>query len=283
MALLAPAVSCSSNLMIKSNSSPVSKALVALSAVVTRPWSSMAWIQRGRLAKDKLFVEQTYWFQGGLPRVPLIELLPGIEAVDVHLPRMLDRKFGTSITVDEAACLCAIARFLGSSKVLEIGTYDGNTAVALAANIGEKGEIVTLDLPPDFERNDGKSLAFYDREFFNLTPRERLGLQYKDHTTKTRIKQVYGDSATVDWRSFGGPFDLIFIDGCHSAAYVRSDSTNALANLAPEGVIVWHDYGMISDVSDEVDQIAKATPSLRFYAIEGTRLAIAMKNGKVRG
>jgi hypothetical protein len=35
--------------------------------------------------------------------------------------------------------------------------------------------------------------------------------------------------------TLGGPFNLIFIDGSHTEAYVRSDSENAVKHLAPRG------------------------------------------------
>src|SRR5439155_19478311 len=89
-----------------------------------------------------------------LPRVALTGLLPGVENVEVQLPRAFDRnsgpKTGASITVDEACHLGAIAKYLKAEKALEIGTYDGNTALLLAANIAANGGVVTVDLTHDF-------------------------------------------------------------------------------------------------------------------------------------
>ena len=120
---------------------------------------------------------------------------------------------------------------------------------------GRTGEVVTVDLPPDFVMAKQDSLTYSDVEL-NLTQRDQLGRQYQGHRLSARIRQVYGDSAALDWNSFGGPFDLVFIDGCHSEVYVSSDSRNAMNHLAPGGVIVWHDYGMIPAVSNVVDQLA---------------------------
>lgn len=169
----------------------------------------------------------------------------------------------------------AIARYRKASKALEIGTYDGNTALLLAANLAAEGDVVTVDLPPDFHMENRNSLTYSDVEL-NLTQREQLGRQFQGHRLSTKIRQVYGDSAKLDWNTFGGPFDLVFIDGCHSEAYVQSDSRNAIKQLAPGGVIVWHDYGMIADVSNVVDQVAHENTAMRVYALEGTRLAIGL-------
>ena len=68
-----------------------------------------------------------------------------------------------------------------------------------------------------------------------------------------------------------GPFDLIFVDEAHEYDFVVRDTQNALRNLAPNGTIVWHDYGQIPDVSRAVDELPR---ELGCHAITGTRLAV---------
>lgn len=256
-------------------SSFIQKLLFGLRKVITHPRSSLSWVVRGHLARDEVFVSQMYWFTGTLPRVPLTEILPGVQEVEVILPRTFDRKSGTSVSTEEACHLGAIAKCRNAGKALEIGTYDGNTALLLAANLTAIGDVVTVDLPPDFDVNKKDLLTYSDGEL-NLTARDQLGRQYQGHRYAARIRQIYGDSAKLDWSALGGPFDLVFIDGCHSEAYVRSDTRNAMNHLAPGGVIVWHDYGMIAEVSKVVDQVARENLTMRVYAIEGTRLAIGV-------
>jgi len=119
------------------------------------------------------------------------------------------------------------------------------------------------------------SLTYSDVEL-NLTDRNHLGRQYRGRPVLNRIRQVYGDSAALDWNSLGGPFDLVFIDGCHSEPYVLSDSRNAIDHLAPGGVLVWHDYGMIPAVSRVIDRLAREETKMKIYALEGTRLAVGL-------
>jgi hypothetical protein len=69
---------------------------------------------------------------------------------------------------------------------------------------------------------------------------------------------------------------MIFIDGNHYYDYVKSDSENALGCLRAGGLIVWHDYGMIEDVSRAVDELAGRVGVL---AIRGTSLAVGRKDG----
>jgi predicted O-methyltransferase YrrM len=114
---------------------------------------------------------------------------------------------------------------------LEIGTYDGNTALVLATNVGADGTVVTVDLPPDFGVEKRDSLVYSDVEL-NLTPREQLARQYQGHRLSSRIRQVYGDSAQIDWNALGGPFDLVFIDGCHSEPYVEAFDSRGSDRMA---------------------------------------------------
>ena len=82
---------------------------------------------------------------------------------------------------------------------------------------------------------------------------------------------MLGDSAAVDWKELRPPFDMIFIDGCHFRDYVKADTENAIRNIRPGGVIVWHDYGDIKDVSQVVDEAAK---DITIKVVRGTRLAV---------
>src|SRR5204862_498837 len=107
-----------------------------------------------------------------------------------------------------------------------------------------------------------------------VTDRNTVGAQYKKHPEQAKkIIQVFGDSASLDWNALQGPFDLVFIDGCHHYSYVKSDTQNALKQLRKGGVIAWHDYGMIEDVSKAVDE----TAGMDKFVIRGTRLAIGIK------
>jgi predicted O-methyltransferase YrrM len=120
---------------------------------------------------------------------------------------------------------------------LEIGTYDGNTALLLAANVGADGSVVTVDLPPEFTAKERDSLAYTDVEL-NLTPRHELARQYQLHPLASRIRQVYGDSATIDWSRLGGPFDFVFIDADKPST---TDYFNWALKLSRPGALIFVD------------------------------------------
>jgi len=249
----------------------------ALAQALRHPRQAIRHVYCGFRRKDRAYAASAAWVEGALPRLPLARLWPEAAAAGISIPRALDREWMISITVDELACLCAVEKCVRAKRVMEIGTWDGNTALALAANLeGGEGEVVTLDLPPDFGDNAARDALVFPDVDLNLTDRRHLGRQLRQHPLAGRVRQVYGDSAAIDWSRLGGPFDLIFIDGCHSEAYVDSDSRNALKHLRAGGAIVWHDYACLADVSRVVDRIARARPELKVAAIEGTRLALGV-------
>ena len=215
---------------------------------------------------DPVYLEQSRWIFGELPRTALCCILPQVREVNLNLVRPFDRAWDTSVTIEELTCLLAIATAVQAKKILEIGTWNGNTTVNLASNTD--ATVVTLDLPPD--QQTGSDIP-------NLTDRSQLGRQFHGHPSEPRIRQVYGDSSRIDWTTLGPPFDLIFIDGAHHYDFVARDTENAIAHLAPKGAIVWHDYGIFNDVSRVVDQVAQTGNGFKVYAIEGTRLAVALK------
>jgi predicted O-methyltransferase YrrM len=232
--------------------------------------------RKGFLSKDRVYFSQSGWNFGNLARVPVAKLFPKAAELEVNVIRAWDRTWMTSVSVEELCVLLAIAKCVNARKILEIGTWDGNTTLNLAANTDSI--VTTVDLPPEFDvQNQRNTLAHPEAEL-NVTNRSVLGRQFKNHPFNNRIHQVFGDSAQLDWSTLGGPFDLILIDGCHDYAYVKSDTENAIAQLGRGGVILWHDYGMIDDVCRVVDSLETAPRKLRVYALEGTRFAIGMKD-----
>ena len=169
------------------------------------------------------------WHHGRLPRLHLTKILPGIEGVDVTMVNVFQRKIGLSIDAGELLNLCAIERFICAKNVLEIGTYDGNTALNLAANLIGGGRVTTVDLPPDW---DGHFVYDVPNSHWNVSDRNRVGIQYRQTCYESQIKQVLGDSARLDWQVLGPPFDLIFVDGCHYYDYVRREIRRTRSNAS---------------------------------------------------
>ena len=201
------------------------------------------------------------WSSGKLPHLMLRDLFPGIErcgSIVVQKPEA--RVVGFSLDLLELAHVLSVARFTGAKSILEIGTFDGFTALNLAANIDREGKVHTVDLPKYTERDSPN----------NPYAPYVVGSKFKGEPEAAKIEQLWADSTKDDWRSFGGPFDMILIDGSHVYPDVKSDSANALKHLRPAGTVFWHDYGHYLGVSKALDELAR---DHYIAVIKGTRLA----------
>jgi hypothetical protein len=191
----------------------------------------------------------------------------------VTLPVVLGRP--GNITEAELIALSRTAAARQPRTVLEIGTFDGRTTLALAANTREDATVVTVDLPP----GDMTELPIEAREVAFIDKPES-GAVFSRSPYARRIRQVYGDSATCD---FGvRDVELAFIDGSHSYEYALSDSrrVRALMNEG-RGVILWHDYGMEWEgVTRALDELAGEPGFRGLRHIEGTTLAILDLTGR---
>lgn len=228
-------------------------------------------LERDFEVRDASAMRVAFWNGGELPRLPAAMAFQGLPRVNVQLQLPFRRVVDTSLDPYELLVLAGIARSLVPSRILEIGTYDGNTALNLAANTPVSTTITTVDLPQDWEGELALPIASDELNTLDMNQeRVEIGGQFRGSPHATRIRQVFADSAAVDWTTLGGPFDLIFIDGCHDRAYVRSDTDKALEVLAPGGTIIWHDYGFSDDVSEVVDSYRDR---MRLFALQGTRFA----------
>jgi hypothetical protein len=247
-----------------------------ISLAAENPMAVFAFL-RNRIAswcpglKDPTARRIARWGYGNAPRLEIGQLFPGIQDVTVTVTKAFDRTPDTSVTAEEALYIAAIVRKSMATRILEIGTFDGNTTLNLATNATENSMVTTVDLPPDWDGQLGMEVSPI---LVNVTDRNKVGRQFQGTEQSNRIRQVYGDSATLDWASLGAPFDLIFIDGCHSYDYVKKDTVNAIANLKDDGIILWHDYGFFRDVSIAVDEFVD---HLEINVICGTRIAVGKR------
>lgn len=221
-----------------------------------------------RTNPDKDITYMNSWLYGHRPRVPLITIFPGIEKISYCIKYGFNRTPDVSITILETNAICAIAAYISAKNVLEIGTYDGGTALNLAANIAEEGRVYTVDLPKEFAGYAYKVGSLVD----NRSAPEKIGLLYKGTCLENKIVQIYQDSAKLDFSDKNLVFDLIFIDGCHSYNYIVSDFLLAQKYIKKGGIIILHDYGMLEDVSKFVD----IRRDINFQCVSGTRLALVI-------
>lgn len=174
-----------------------------------------------------------------------------------------------NLTLYELFCVCTIVKAFTPSKIFEIGTFDGLTTLHLALSSSDNCEIHTLDLPKEEIGNIDFTLAGGDKELVMKEGFE-IGSQYRNHPAAKKITQHYSDSAKFEFEKYLNEFNLVFIDGAHSYDYVRSDTENSLKMVKPGGIILWHDYGSVLDVTDYLNDLSK---SMDICRIRNTSLA----------
>ena len=141
------------------------------------------------------------------------------------------------------------------THILEFGTLAGGTTTNLARMLPHH-HVITVSLPPDTDHSLVGDQS--DLVFSGVTP--KFGPDVAHRITHLRL-----DSANLVL----GPeiaLGFVFIDGCHSEAYVLNDFAKAEPNVVPGGLVMFHDYGIdgksgITGVKNAVDSIMTTHPS----------------------
>lgn len=194
-----------------------------------------------------------------------------------------------SITMLEAAILCAILRLAQPRFVVEIGTYLGYSTRLFLDNTEGDCAVVSVDLPSSF-RIDPIASTYSDDvlhsddqkndEYLRLRQRT-VGAPYLsgiDPRDEDRLQLIKADSRSLGVSDFGGSVspDFVFIDGGHDEDTVSSDSKLASNLIGDSGIIIWHDFESTihQDVTTEVQAIAS---SRKILAVTNTLLAIELR------
>jgi methyltransferase family protein len=147
-------------------------------------------------------------------------------------------------SIFELFTLAALARALNPSLCLEIGTYDGRSALAIAANCNPQARVMTMNLSPNYLKEHPDESQVVD---VRLSAKVKSGERWAGRQESHRIEQIFANSLEFDFASIGRP-QFIFIDGAHDQRSVESDTENALRIVDRQrGVIAWHDardYGV---------------------------------------
>lgn len=207
----------------------------------------------------------------GLPRVDVSELFD-LEERDfrIAIPNYTHGSTrNASLSVNEKVFIAILCHKLQPKRVVEIGTFRGETTDLMASNLSS-ADIYTLDLPPDFTEH-----AYVpDSDDLGVLKLRNSGSYIQgSYETGSRIHQVFGDSATFDFNVLNCTFDLAFIDGAHSYEYIKNDTEKIAPLMHPGGWIIWDDYSF--SFPGVIQYVNTLKPNGAFH-VYGTRLA-AMK------
>jgi hypothetical protein len=205
-----------------------------------------------------------------IPAVPLSTVLGR------HLDLTLLEPLGTAgnVTLLELLVIASLARCANPPVAFEIGTFDGRTALNIAANLSQEGKVYTLDLPKSDIGRTRFTLALGERKFAD---KESSGAKFAGTEFASKIEQLYGDSATFDFTPYEHRSGLVFVDGSHAFEYVLQDTATALRLASVEkAFILWHDYQPDwPDVIRALNRAYETNPWLGgLQRIEGTSLVL---------
>jgi predicted O-methyltransferase YrrM len=205
------------------------------------------------------------WAEESLPEVRPDQYFPGADWIRAEILHPLQRPGG--VRTEELAILATVVRFLGSRRIVEIGTCEGRTTLNLAHSAPKDAVIITLDLPPEAP---SPSSPVSSRDYRQMGFDEPGGLL--TGAASDRIERIRADSTRFDWAPYECSIDFVFIDGAHDYASVRADTENALRILRPGGVIFWHDYRVpeMEGVTRWLHELARDRPVVW---LKGTALA----------
>jgi len=133
----------------------------------------------------------------------------------------------------EGAALARLAQ--SARRVVELGVYEGSSAVVLARALGPNTELHLID---PFIDPIGSSLRAGWRASPTAT---RLAVKRANPRHGPTIRWHIARSQDVGRSWTGGPVDLLFIDGDHSAAGCREDWDVWHERMAPTGLVAFHD------------------------------------------
>lgn len=171
----------------------------------------------------------------------------------------------------ELIVISTICKYLNPDLVFEFGTFNGLTTLHLAMNSPESAQVVTIDLDP----NDGRRQLINDDTYYISD--NSVGAMFEDAPERQKIQQIFGDTTTFDQKAYHGKVDLIFIDAGHEYELVRSDTEKALKMLAPNGVILWHDY--VFSHYGVYTWLNELSHSIQLYSIPKATLVCYQRSG----
>lgn len=180
-----------------------------------------------------------------------------------------------NISLYELNVISMIAKLYARKNVFEIGTFDGRTTLHLALNSSTNCGIFTLDLPAKQLDEVKYPLATYEKVYVD---KPVSGLRFLGNPVSSKIKQLYGDSATFDFSPYYNLCDIVFVDGSHTYEYVLNDSVQAIKLLSKEGgIILWHDCGIWNGVTQFMNTFNQKFPN-KLVQISGTSIVFSEFN-----
>jgi SAM-dependent methyltransferase len=135
------------------------------------------------------------------------------------------------LTLQEGRKLADLAR---GKRVLEIGSFCGRSTICMAQ---------TAEYVRCIDPMDGRATPHH------FDTRKEFLTNLRAYGVENKVAFSCGTTAEIaPWmKNQSWAYDFIFIDGDHSLDAVKTDIQHAVALLAPDGLIAFHDYQSLKD------------------------------------
>ena len=156
---------------------------------------------------------------------------PAVAARIDDIIHIEDGKTG-GVNPGDRRALYYLTRWLKPINVLEIGTHVGASTLHIAAALQrqELAQFTTVDIN-DVNGDKG----WWKRSGLPMSPKDAIA------ALDASVNFIKADSVEF-LDSTSETYDLIFLDGNHSAERVRAEVPRALMHLNEDGLIILHDY-----------------------------------------
>lgn len=155
---------------------------------------------------------------------------PALRAVALASGLIPPRPMHSEAEARTLARLCS-----GARRVVEIGVYEGSSAVMFCRALDRRAELHLID---PFVDESGAALP----PGWSATPTAaRLTVWRAAWPGGPKVRWHIARSQDVGRRWTGGPVDLVFIDGDHSLEGCREDWEAWSGHVVPGGAVAFHD------------------------------------------
>jgi predicted O-methyltransferase YrrM len=183
----------------------------------------------------------------------------------------------------EAAMLVALVR--GARRVVELGVYEGSSAVVLVRALGPGAELVLVD-PYTV---DTRWAALPQGAYATATG-TRLAVGRARGRTGPEVRWLRARSQEVGRSWTGGPVDVVFIDGDHSYDGCREDWESWRDHVTPGGFVAFHDAragkpgGMgAPGPTQVVDECFRASPTAGWELTDEVDALVVVRRASAAG
>jgi predicted O-methyltransferase YrrM len=241
----------------------------------TRRLEAMVYAMRCPSALKKTLQNAiSFLYQESINRNSLIKQKPLNEIVSTH-PQIILQNFisrGGNVSYIELLSIASILAQKKPRRLLEIGTFDGNTTLQMGLNTTEEAIIHTIDLPPG---TTDTLLPVLEEDITYIQDLDKRIRKYVGSPIEKKVIQHFGDSTCYDFTQFtsSGLIDFCFIDAGHSYECVKSDTEHTLKIMSPEGIIIWHDF--TPNCPGVYKYLSELSATLPLIHIAGTTLVMS--------